>query len=137
MTKKKLPAKQEPWLGWYFAPADEKLRYGDGRHIKVGLTHKVDCKPVLCEIGLHASKSILDACGYASSNILFRVELSGKIVDGNDKSSATARKYIVRIDVESILFEFARKCALAVIHLWNCPPVVKEYLETGNKNSCF
>jgi len=28
---------------------------------------------------------------------------------------------------------FARWCALQVIHLWNCPDVVKQYLETGDE----
>jgi hypothetical protein len=31
-----------------------------------------------------------------------------------------------------LLKQFARWCALQVIHLWNVPPVVREYLETGN-----
>lgn len=29
--------------------------------------------------------------------------------------------------------EFARWCALQVIHIWNAPKVVREYLETGNE----
>lgn len=39
---------------WYFSAEDCKLRYNDGRLIEVGITHKVDCLPVLCERGLHA-----------------------------------------------------------------------------------
>jgi hypothetical protein len=34
---------------------------------------------------------------------------------------------------ERLLREFARWCALQVIHLWNAPDVVREYLETGNE----
>jgi len=124
---------RKAWLGWHFADASETLRYGDGRKIKVGVTHKVKCKPVLCESGLHASPTVFDAMQYAPGNILFRVKLSGKIIHGDDKSVATERSYIARIDVEPILREFARKCALQVIHLWNCPRIVQEYLETGDE----
>ncbi len=120
-------------LGWHFADESETLRYGDGRKIVIGETHNVDCKPILCEIGLHASKTILDALQYAPSVILYRVELSGVIVHGADKSCATHRKYIARIDATAILREFARKCALSVIHLWDCPRIVRDYLETGNE----
>ena len=33
----------------------------------------------------------------------------------------------------SFLPEFARWCALQVIHLWDAPPVVREFLETGKE----
>ena len=122
------------WLGWHFADATECLRYGDGRKIKVGITHKVDCEPALCERGLHASKSVLEALQYAPGNILFRVSLSGTIIHGDDKSAATERTYIARIDAEPVLREFARKCALEVIHLWNCPRIVEDYLRSGDES---
>ena len=67
-------------LGWHFTDETECLRYGDGRKIKVGITHKVNCEPILCQAGLHTSKTVLDALQYAPGNILFRVRLSGKIV---------------------------------------------------------
>ena len=132
-TTKKPPVKKE-WLGWHFADATEKLGYDDGRKIKVGETHTVACIPVLCERGLHASKSVIEALQYAPGNILYRVRLSGNIVHGDDKSVATERTYLARIDAEPILREFARKCALSVIHLWDCPRIVKEYLETGDES---
>jgi len=31
-------------------------------------------------------------------------------------------------------WQFARWCALQVTHLWDCPDVVKQYLETGDKS---
>jgi hypothetical protein len=45
---------------------------------------------------------------------------------------ATERTILWRIDGERVLREFARKCALDVIHLWDAPEVVKKYLETGD-----
>jgi hypothetical protein len=33
-----------------------------------------------------------------------------------------------------MLREFARWCALQVIHLWDAPDVVRQYLETGDES---
>jgi len=131
--KKKI-SKRKAWLGWHFANETETLRFGDGRKIEVGTTHKVDCTPILCKLGLHASKIVREALNYAPGNILFRVQLGGKIIHGDDKSVATSRKYLARVDAELILREFARKCALQVIHLWKCPQVVQDYLESGDES---
>ena len=123
-----------PWLGWYFSDETECLNNGDGRKIKVGRTHKVKCTPVLCEAGLHASKHVLDALRYARGNVLFLVELSGQMVHGDDKSAATERTYLARIDAEQVLRKFARQCALDVIHSWDAPDIVVKYLKTGDEN---
>ena len=44
--KKKI-SKRKAWLGWHFANETETLRFGDGRKIEVGTTHKVDCTPIM------------------------------------------------------------------------------------------
>jgi hypothetical protein len=121
-------------LGWHFAETSRCLRYGDGRKIVVGKSHSVRGEPILCEHGLHASESVIDALQYAPGPILYRVKLSGKIVRGDDKAVATKRSYLAEIDAEPILREFARKCALSVIHLWDAPRVVRQYLETGDES---
>jgi hypothetical protein len=119
---------------WYFSNECKKLRYHDNRKIELGVTHKVDCKPVLCESGLHASKRLIDALEYAPGPILWRVELGGEIEVGDDKVVATERTYIDGgIDVTECLRRFARMCALDVVHLWGAPDVVIEYLKTGNE----
>ncbi|MCB9019228.1 MAG: hypothetical protein H6546_02760 [Chitinophagales bacterium] len=118
---------------WYFSTTERKLRFGDGRQIEVGVTHEVEGRPVLCEHGLHASVNILDALKYAPGPVLWEVELSGEIIEDNDKMVATHRTYLREIDCEEILREFARWCALQVIDLWDAPPVVREYLETGKE----
>jgi hypothetical protein len=97
---------------FYFAANDKKLRFGDNRKISVGTTHKVDCNPILCECGLHASKRLIDALKYSPGHWLYLVELSGEIVEGGDKVAATARKYLARFNAEKLLREFARKQAL-------------------------
>ena len=102
MTKKPKRKKKaaRSWLGWHFAKESECLRYDDGRKIIVGKSHTVDCEPKLCEAGLHASKTVIEALQYAPGPILYRVILSGKIVHGDDKSCATKRTYIEKINAD-------------------------------------
>ena len=120
--------------GWHFSTG--RLGYGDNRPIVMGETHTVDVterKLELCEWGLHASERIIDALRYASGPMVCRVRLHGEILRGDDKACATHRTYIDGIDATGILREFARKCALDVIHLWDAPDVVRRYLETGDE----
>lgn len=120
--------------GWYFSTTDKRLRYDDGRLIEAGITHSVECKPILCKQGLHASARIIDALIYAQGPWVWQVELTGEVVGGDDKSVATHRKYIRGVDATEVLREFSRWCALEVIHLWDAPEVVKKYLATGDKS---
>ena len=119
---------------FYFSSHDERLSYGDDRGIAVGVTHTVDVEPVLCESGLHASKRVIDALGYAPGTILWGVTLGGVVVDGGDKSVATERTYVWRLDCENLLREAARLFALEVIDLLDAPDVVRKYLETGDES---
>ena len=122
---------------WHFSAANNKgkpcLGYDDGRIIEPGVTHKVKCSPVLCEQGLHASKNALDALQYARGPWVALCTLGGEVVHGDDKSVATERTYLWVANAEPVMREFARWAALQVCHLWDCPPVVKRYLETGNE----
>lgn len=119
---------------YYFSNNDQTLAYGDGRKIIVGETHAVDCEPILCGQGLHASKEPFDALQYAKGKYLYKVELSGRIVEGDNKVVATHRKYIKCIDAEDLLRYFARQQALSVVHLWDAPDVVVEYLTSGGES---
>ena len=119
---------------WYFSNKEKTLRYGDNRPISIGTTHTVGCEPVLCQQGLHASINILDAFKYAPDPIVWRVVVGGTVVKGGDKCVATERTYIGGgIDITHVLRKFARMCALDVIHLWDAPQVVIDYLKTGNE----
>ena len=119
---------------WYFSRENKKLRYSDNRIIRTGITHKVKCEPILCEAGLHGSRKILDALSYAPGAYVWRVELSGEIIRGADKIAATERKYLWGYDSSDILRRFGRLCALDVLHLWEAPAIVIEYLKTGNES---
>ena len=108
---------KEKMRAFYFAPEDNRLRYGDGREIVVGETHTVDATPECCRIGLHASKRVIDALMYAPSPNLYIVDLGGEIDENDDKVSAQTRRYIANIDTTTILVEFAKRQALLNIEL--------------------
>jgi hypothetical protein len=121
-------------VGYHFT--GEKLR--DGRAIPpIGewLEHDGPVEP--CTSGLHASIDPFDALKYAPGNLLHRVELEGDLIshgDPVDKWVGRRRRIMESIDAEKLLREFARWCALQVVHLWECPPVVRQYLETGDES---
>ena len=129
-------------LYWHFAQVDNdgipRLGYEDGREIKVGKTLAVHAKPVLCQVGLHASAKLWDALGYANGErlALCRVTLGGTVLHDTDKSVANERTVVAMLDADAtdkLLRDWGRWCALQVIHLWDAPDVVRQYLETGDK----
>ena len=121
--------------GWYFSKESRLLRYGDARPIAIGVTHEVAAPIELCKRGLHASVRAIDALEFAPGPIVWRVELSGEIKLGDDKCVATHRKYIGGgVDASAVIRAFARRCALDVAHLWDMPPLVRSYLETGEES---
>jgi hypothetical protein len=131
--KKKTDAPTEI-MGWWFAASDE-LPHGDGRKVVIGETLTVDGEIVPCEHGLHASVDPFDALQYAPGAILYRVRLSDAIVaHDKDKRVASERTAIAKRDSTQMLWAFARKEALSVIHLWDAPTIVREYLETGDES---
>jgi hypothetical protein len=116
---------------WHFV--GEKLR--DGRPVPpdgIKLIH--GRSPSICNHGFHASKNPYDALFYAPGKTLCLVEMSGEMDYQLDKMVASERTIIHRIDATEILRKFSRQCALNVIHLWNPPEVVVEYLKTGNES---
>ena len=96
------------------------------------LVHERELK--LCVSGLHASLDPFDALKYAPGCLLHKVEVSGEIIVGDDKLVASERTILASIDATKLLCDFARWCALDVAHLWDCPPLVLEYLQTGDES---
>ena len=128
---------------WHLCPVDKdgvaRLGYDDGRQVKVGETLRVAGEPVLCGHGLHASKKLSDALEHIDGvNLsLCRVTLGGEIIHDDDKSCASARTVVVRLDsaaTEELLRDYARWCALQVIDLWYAPSIVRQWLETGEES---
>ena len=95
---------------WHFTDGD-KLRYNDDRIPEIGVTLECEGKPDLCIHGMHGSKSIIDALGYAPGLIAWEVSLSGEMDIGSDKISAKKRKPLARHDLTPIIGEFAEWCA--------------------------
>jgi hypothetical protein len=103
----------------------------DGRPVPpVGEKLAFDGELVLCECGLHASLQPFDALQYAPGPMLHLVECGGTVLHQDDKLVCTERTILKSIDATQILRRFAADQALSVAHLWNMPPIVREYLET-------
>jgi len=116
--------------GWHFT--NDRLRNGDPIP-PVGEWIRAEGNIVLCRNGLHCSERLMDALHYAPGELLHRVELRGELLDGRDKWVGRERRIIASADATAMLREFARWCALQVVHLWNVPSVVMEYL-TGDES---
>ena len=118
--------------GWWFSDA-LVLPHGDGRRIKLGRTHHVTGSIVPCQHGLHLSANAIDALNYATGAFVWRVRGHGTVVVNRDKAACSGRTYLRGgIDVSGVLRHFARLCALDVIHLWDAPDIVRQYLRTGD-----
>jgi hypothetical protein len=89
---------------------------------------------VMCEFGLHASRDPFDALTYAPGETLCMVECEDVVSEDSDKLVCRRRRIVKRRDATAMLREFARAQALSVAHLWDCPPVVRQYLETGDES---
>lgn len=120
--------------GYHFT--SDTLR--DGQPIpKVGewLVHDGDVIP--CKLGLHASEHPFDALTWAPGNLLHKVELRGDLQsqgDPVDKWVGRERRIIASADAEKMLRKFACDCALSVVHLWNPPQIVLDYLKTQDES---
>jgi len=118
---------------WHFLRNDGKLRDGS-QPPKVGETLIYDGKLEMCKSGLHASIKPLDALRYAPGDIICRVNLGGVIIKADDKLLGSERTILWQYNAEPVLRHFARQCALDVIHLWQAPDVVIQYLKTGDES---
>jgi hypothetical protein len=121
-------------LAWHFL-ADRDgvpvLRTGDP--LVIGKWYEHDGELELCASGLHASVLALDALSYAPGPWVSLVECAGEVQFGDDKLVCTRRRALWVRDATEELRLFARLCALDVIHMWDAPTVVREYLETGDE----
>lgn len=115
---------------WHFV--GETLR--DGSPIpKNGVWLKYKGNAVICKSGLHWSREPFDALEHAPGSTLCLVEVRGIVEEQPDKGVSMERKIIARMDATEMLRYFARMQALSVIHLWDAPDVVLDYLMTGDE----
>ncbi|WP_246688735.1 hypothetical protein [Mesorhizobium sp. M4B.F.Ca.ET.143.01.1.1] len=117
---------------WHFA--GKTLRGGlplpaDGAWLR----HEGDVE--ICASGLHASERVIDALQYAPGSTICRVTCRDIVTRQSDKFVCRERRIDWRIaDGDELLRSFARRAALSVIHLWDAPAIVKQYLETGDES---
>jgi hypothetical protein len=100
---------------YHFLPADRKLRYSD-EPVEVGRTYTVKPPVELCKLGLHGSRRITDALGYAPGPVLCRTLHSGMIVYGSDKLCSSERKILWMLDLTRALQRFAYWCAVRALN---------------------
>ena len=114
---------------WHFV--GDTLR--DGRPVPPDgewLVHDGEVK--MCEIGLHASRHPFDALRYAQGAILCLVDCDDIVAEDTDKLVCRRRRIVARADAIDALRYFARMQALSVVHLWDAPDVVLDWLMTGD-----
>ena len=88
----------------------------------------------ICESGYHASVEPFDALQYAPGGKLCLVECDDVVAQQSDKLVCRRRRIVARFDATEFLWEAARAWALEVAHLLAAPPVVIEYLQTGDES---
>ena len=98
-----------PILAWHFLPADGKTRYSQ-ETVAVGGTLEATGKLILCTNGLHASRKILDALGYAPGLIVCRVEISGEVVEGDDKLCGQQRRCLAMGNIRKPVLHALADC---------------------------
>ena len=121
----------KPERGWHFC--GPTLR--DGRPVPdegVWLEH--EGKILMCSAGLHGSRTPFDALQYAPGATLCYCEFEGIEQGDKDKFVARRRKIIAKRDATEALRYFARMQALSVIHLWDAPDIVCDFLATGDED---
>jgi hypothetical protein len=122
-------------LAWHFV--NGSLR--DGRSVPADGVELIHTGQVeMCRSGLHASVRLIDALEFAPGSTICRVRMGDVVQQDADKLVARSRTILWRVDGEPVLREFARDCALDVLHLWATPAipnidVVVEYLLTGDE----
>jgi len=116
-------------LAWHFV--ESTLR--DGSPIPANGVKLVHEGPLeLCRSGYHASVKVLDALKYAPGSTACRVRCSG-VTHGRDKLVCFERTILWRVDASNIISAFTRRQALGMIHLWDAPKIVVDYLTSGDE----
>ena len=99
---------------WHFCDGSQ-LR--DGQELEVGRTYTHTGNVSMCHSGLHASRRIIDALGYAPGAVCCQVLLWGDVVEGKDKLVARNRLVLSALDITPHLNEFTLGCATAALLL--------------------
>src|SRR5579859_4275309 len=132
-VKEEKMSRTQPREGWWFSDDSGVLPHGDGRPIVIGQKLSIKGKLVICRNALHGSFDPFDALQYAPGGILHRVLFSGARIEESNKVGSRSRTVLASRDATIMLRRYACDEALLVAHLWDMPPIVREYLETCNE----
>jgi len=125
-------------LAWHFVKlVDGKPQLRDGRPLPPIGEWLEEKEVAICEKGLHASWRAIDALTYSTHLYQLAaclVEVEDVAQEQDDKFVCHRRKVLAWTPANDLLRLFARECAISVLHLWNAPDVVKEYLDTGDES---
>lgn len=120
----------ESVYAWHFT--GDKLR--DGRPLPAVGEWLIHEGPVaICIRGLHASRHPYDALQYAPGALMHLVECVDISDEHHDKLVCRRRRIIALMDATEMLRYYARMRALSVVHLWDAPDVVLDFLMTGRQ----
>jgi hypothetical protein len=111
----------------------------DGRPVPPNGTWLEHTGPIRwCQSGLYFARDPFDALQNAPGPILCRVRVEGIEREETGglgaKGVCRRRRIIERVDATEMLRYFARMQALSVVHLWDAPDVVLDYLMTGDES---
>ena len=105
-------------LAWHFVSKDRVLRHGSGLTVEPGYVYTEDEGPiVLCQNGMHASRTVWQALIYAPGPVLCRVKVWGEVKEDSDKLVGRHREVIAMYDIEKELRLWACWCVRQVWHL--------------------
>jgi hypothetical protein len=82
---------------------------------------------------LEAFARIIDALARSRGTFLHRVQMDGLVSNADNRLLAHKRTVVWSGDVADVLRACARHWARDITWLWDAPPVVREYLETGQE----
>ena len=123
---------------WHFLSENGCLRYGEKIKVVPKHTYILPPETVIspCNVGFHASARAIDALQYAPGPLVSLCTLHGEIIphgDPIDKYAAQGRTHLWIADAADTIRAFSRWCALSVVHLWDAPQIVLDYLNTGDE----
>ena len=104
-------------LYFWASKEDKRLRFGDERLVKAGVTHSVKGELLLYYNGLHASEKIIDALVMTTGKHLWIVSVSDEKIVDKYQVCARSRTYIAGFNATKMIELFARKQALLNVEL--------------------
>lgn len=133
--------KKTEMIGWYFAPQNGRLKFGDNRPIVEGETHSVEGDLKICQSGLHAGTTPSYALPFGTGTELWQVRLTneeGFPEDGSywnmfysgGKVAGRTRTYLKKVNVYPAMVQRALDRVRVEMKDWtDAPQIVKDFLD--------